>query len=62
MIRHLSISSQFTNVIGFTYADRDAKTRWANDVVGGGWNSGFGGFGGQIMGSVVKQGVGRIFR
>ncbi|KAG8810614.1 Golgi apparatus membrane protein tvp23, partial [Serendipita sp. 400] len=51
-----------TNAVGFTYADRDAKARWANSVVSDNWNVGFGGLGGQIMGSVVKQGVGRFFR
>lgn len=53
----LTDTFQFTNVIGFTYADRDAKARWASGV-------GFGNYGlaGSMVGSVVKQGVGRFFR
>ncbi|KAG8918186.1 Golgi apparatus membrane protein tvp23 [Tulasnella sp. 418] len=49
-----------TNAIGFTYADRDAKQRWASTVAGGGW--GLGAVGGQIIGGVVKNSVGRMFR
>ncbi|KIM33956.1 hypothetical protein M408DRAFT_325511 [Serendipita vermifera MAFF 305830] len=53
----LALVFNFTNVIGFTYADRDAKARWASGV-------GFGSYGlaGSMVGSVVKQGVGRLFR
>ncbi|KAG8855076.1 Golgi apparatus membrane protein tvp23 [Serendipita sp. 411] len=58
----LALIFNITNAVGFTYADRDAKARWANSVVSDNWNVGFGGLGGQIMGSVVKQGVGRFFR
>jgi len=48
-----------TNVIGFTYADRDAKQKWANGVVGGGWS--LGGIGGQMLTGAVKKSVGRVF-
>ncbi|KAG9002123.1 Golgi apparatus membrane protein tvp23 [Tulasnella sp. JGI-2019a] len=57
----LAIVFNVTNVIGFTYADRDAKQRWASSVAGAGWNAGFGGLGGQILGGVVKSGVSRMF-
>ncbi|KZS95923.1 DUF846-domain-containing protein [Sistotremastrum niveocremeum HHB9708] len=57
----LALVFNITNVIGFTYADRDAKERWAHAVGGDGWNIGLGGLGGQIMGSMVKQSVGRVF-
>lgn len=42
-------------------SDRDAKERWASSVTSGAWNVGFGGFGGQIIGGVVKNSVGRVF-
>jgi hypothetical protein len=42
-------------------SDRDAKQRWANNVVGGGWGLGFGGIGGQILTGAVKSSVGRVF-
>ncbi|KAK7058794.1 Golgi apparatus membrane protein tvp23 [Paramarasmius palmivorus] len=55
----LALIFNFTNAIGFTYADRDAKQRWANQVVGGGW--GLGGIGGQLITGAVQKSVGRIF-
>ncbi|KAF8584984.1 DUF846-domain-containing protein [Ramaria rubella] len=58
----LALVFNLTNAIGFTYADRDAKTRWANSVTSGAWNIGLGGFGGQIIGGVVRNSVGRVFR
>ncbi|KAF8525069.1 Golgi apparatus membrane protein TVP23 [Hysterangium stoloniferum] len=57
----LALVFNYSNAIGFTYADRDAKERWANSVTSGAWNIGFGGFGGQILGGVVKNSVGRVF-
>jgi len=57
----LALVFNMTNVIGFTYADRDAKQKWANGVVGGSWNLGLGGIGGQVLTGAVKKGVGRIF-
>jgi len=57
----LALVFNITNAIGFTYADRDAKQRWAASVALGGWNMGFGGLGGQIIGGVVKNSVGRAF-
>ncbi|EIN13547.1 DUF846-domain-containing protein [Punctularia strigosozonata HHB-11173 SS5] len=56
----LALIFNVTNVIGFTYADRDAKQRWAN-AASGGWNMGLGGFGGQILAGAVKNSVGRVF-
>ncbi|KAG9045342.1 Golgi apparatus membrane protein tvp23 [Tulasnella sp. UAMH 9824] len=56
----LAIVFNVTNVIGFTYADRDAKQRWASSVAGGGW--GVAGVGGQILGSMVSSGIGRLIR
>jgi len=57
----LALVFSITNAIGFTYADRDAKQRWAASVALGGWNMGLGGLGGQIIGGVVKNSVGRAF-
>ncbi|KAF8609252.1 Golgi apparatus membrane protein TVP23 [Ceratobasidium sp. AG-I] len=56
----LALVFNITNVVGFTYADRDAKQRWASSVAGG-WNMGVGGFGGQLLGSAVRSSVGRVF-
>ncbi|KAI0053284.1 DUF846-domain-containing protein [Auriscalpium vulgare] len=56
----LALVFNFTNVIGFTYADRDAKQRWAANVASSTWGLG-GGFGSQILTGVVKKGVGRVF-
>jgi len=57
----LALVFNITNVIGFTYADRDAKQKWASSVVGSGWGMGLGGIGGQILTGAVKKGVGRVF-
>lgn len=42
-------------------SDRDAKQRWASNAASAGWNMGLGGLGGQILGSAVKNSVGRVF-
>ncbi|KAF5356072.1 hypothetical protein D9756_003926 [Leucocoprinus leucothites] len=55
----LALVFNVTNAVGFTYADRDAKQRWANNVVGGSW--GLGGIGGSIITGAVKKSVGRVF-
>ncbi|KAF8271345.1 hypothetical protein EI94DRAFT_1784187 [Lactarius quietus] len=55
----LALVFNVTNVIGFTYADRDAKKRWAQNVVSSSWS--IGGLGGQMLTGVVKNGVGRVF-
>ncbi|KAJ3883075.1 Golgi apparatus membrane protein TVP23 [Lentinula edodes] len=55
----LALVFNVANAVGFTYADRDAKQRWANSVVGGGW--GLGSLGGQLITGAVQKGVGRMF-
>ncbi|KAF8078435.1 Golgi apparatus membrane protein TVP23 [Lyophyllum atratum] len=55
----LALVFNFTNAIGFTYADRDAKQKWANSM-GSSW--GFGGIGGQLLAGAVKNSVGRVFQ
>ncbi|KAJ7743166.1 Golgi apparatus membrane protein TVP23 [Mycena metata] len=57
----LALVFNVTNAVGFTYADRDAKQRWANSVVGSGWSLGLGGIGGQLVSSAVQKSVGRVF-
>jgi len=58
----LALVFNITNAIGFTYADRDAKQRWANQLAGSGWSMGIGGIGGQLLAGAVKNSVGRVFR
>ncbi|ESK98385.1 cytoplasm protein [Moniliophthora roreri MCA 2997] len=58
----LALIFNFTNAIGFTYADRDAKQRWAHQAMGSGWGLGsLGGIGGQLLTGAVQKGVGKIF-
>ncbi|TDL28576.1 Golgi apparatus membrane protein TVP23 [Rickenella mellea] len=57
----LALVFNVTNAVGFTYADRDAKQRWAQNAASAGWNMGMGGLGGQLLGSAVKNSVGRVF-
>jgi len=54
----LALVFNYSNAIGFTYADRDAKEKWANSVTSG-W--GIGGIGGQLLGGVVRNSVGKMF-
>ncbi|KZT55924.1 DUF846-domain-containing protein [Calocera cornea HHB12733] len=54
----LALVFNITNVIGFTYADRDAKQRWAQQGYG---LAGLGGLGGQILSSAVSGTMGRLF-
>ncbi|KAH8835341.1 Golgi apparatus membrane protein TVP23 [Flagelloscypha sp. PMI_526] len=55
----LALVFNVTNVIGFTYADRDARQKWAQNS---GWGlSSLGGFGGQLVAGAVKNSVSRVF-
>jgi len=54
----LALVFNVTNAVGFTYADRDAKQKWASGVV---WDMGIGGLSGQLFSGVVKNSVGRVF-
>ncbi|KAH8120227.1 Golgi apparatus membrane protein TVP23 [Phellopilus nigrolimitatus] len=45
----------------YMFSDRDAKQRWASNIAASGWNMGMGGIGGQLLGSAVKNSVGRVF-
>lgn len=58
----LHILCLFLNPTSFTESlssDRDAKKRWANNVVSSNWS--VGGLGGQMLTGVVKNSVGRVF-
>ncbi|KAG7450328.1 Golgi apparatus membrane protein TVP23 [Guyanagaster necrorhizus] len=55
----LALIFNITNAIGFTYADRDAKQRWANNLSSS-WD--FGGITGSLLSGAVKQSVGRMFK
>ncbi|THH21485.1 hypothetical protein EW146_g90 [Bondarzewia mesenterica] len=57
----LALVFNMTNAIGFTYADRDAKQKWAKNAASSGWNMGMGGIGGSILTGVVKNSVGKVF-
>ncbi|KDQ63815.1 hypothetical protein JAAARDRAFT_29862 [Jaapia argillacea MUCL 33604] len=57
----LALVFNITNVVGFTYADRDAKQRWAS-AAGWSMNMGMGGIGSSILSGVVRNSVGRMFR
>lgn len=55
----LALVFNITNAVGFTYADRDAKQRWADNIMGSAW--GLGGLGSQLLTSAVQRSVGRVF-
>ncbi len=43
----------------FHSSDRDAKKKWAHNMVSSNWS--MGGLGGQMLTGVVKSSVGRVF-
>lgn len=58
----LALVFNLSNVVGFSYADRDAQKRWANAAAGSNIFGGMGGIGGQLVGGLVRNSVGRFFR
>jgi len=58
----LALVFNLSNVLGFTYADRDAQKRWANSALSSGniFGFGFGGIGGQLVGGLVRNSLGRV--
>lgn len=50
------------SLLGFTYADRDAREKWASGMTASNAFSRFGGVGGTIVGGLVKSGMGKILR
>jgi hypothetical protein len=57
----LALVFNFSNVVGFTYADRDAQQRWASGASSMLGNFGIGGIGSQLAAGVVRNSVGRFF-
>ncbi|KAH9469672.1 hypothetical protein Pst134EA_006956 [Puccinia striiformis f. sp. tritici] len=57
----LALVFNLTNTIGFTYADRDSKRKWANELGSSGINGLLGQFGGGVLGGLTKVGMGKIF-
>lgn len=58
----LALVFNLSNVLGFTYADRDAQRRWASSIASNGnvLGFGFGGIGGQLVGGALRSGLGRV--
>ncbi|WVF70239.1 hypothetical protein IAT40_005028 [Kwoniella sp. CBS 6097] len=58
----LALVFNLSNLLGFTYADRDAQKRWASGIAASGNLMGFGlgGIGGQLVGGMVKNSLGRM--
>lgn len=55
--------SLYDLLTSFRYADRDAQQRWANRVVSGNvFGFDLGGLSGQMVGGLVKNSFGRVFR
>ena len=48
----LALVFNVTNTVGFTYADRDAKRKWASGMAASSMLSQFGGVGGSIVGGL----------
>ncbi|WAQ83395.1 hypothetical protein PtA15_3A765 [Puccinia triticina] len=57
----LALVFNLTNTIGFTYADRDSKRKWANELGSSGINGLLGQFGGGLLGGLTKVGIGKFF-
>ncbi|ODN92022.1 cytoplasmic protein [Cryptococcus wingfieldii CBS 7118] len=58
----LALVFNLSNLVGFTYADRDAQKRWASGIASGNlFGFGMGGIGGQLVGGAVKNTLGKVF-
>lgn len=58
----VALGFNVSNAVAFTFADRDAKQKWAADTISSRWGMGMGGIGGSILTGVVKNSVGRVFK
>ncbi|WRT64379.1 uncharacterized protein IL334_001311 [Kwoniella shivajii] len=58
----LALVFNLSNLLGFTYADRDAQKRFASGIASSGnlLGFGFGGIGGQLVGGMMKNTLGRV--
>ena len=58
----LALVFNVTNTVAFTYADRDAKKRWATGMATQGLVGGaLGGLGSSIVGGLARGAVGKMF-
>ncbi|ORX37352.1 Golgi apparatus membrane protein TVP23 [Kockovaella imperatae] len=58
----LALVFNLSNLLGFTYADRDQQRRWASSAMSTGNILGFGmgGIGGQLVGGMVRNSLGKM--
>ncbi|KAK4706139.1 hypothetical protein P7C70_g78, partial [Phenoliferia sp. Uapishka_3] len=57
----LALVFNVTNTVGYTYADRDAKRRWATGMAAGGMLGSLGGVGGSLIGSMAQGAFSKMF-
>lgn len=57
----LALVFNLTNTIGYTYADRDAKKRWATGIAAGGMLGQIGGLGGSVVQGLATSAMGKVF-
>ncbi|KAM0793543.1 Golgi apparatus membrane protein tvp23 [Microbotryomycetes sp. NB124-2] len=58
----LALVFNLINTIGYTYADRDAKRKWAAESAATGMMQGFGGFGTSLVTGMATKAVGSFFK
>ncbi|KAK4052900.1 Golgi apparatus membrane protein tvp23 [Microbotryomycetes sp. JL221] len=58
----LALVFNMINTIGYTYADRDAKRKWAAESAATGMMQGFGGFGTSLVTGMASKAVGSFFK
>ncbi|GAA5888813.1 hypothetical protein JCM6882_002862 [Rhodosporidiobolus microsporus] len=57
----LALVFNLTNSVGYTYADRDAKRRWATGMAAGGMLGQMGGLGGSLVSGIASSAYSRFF-
>lgn len=57
----LALVFNVTNTIGYTYADRDAKKRWATGIAASGMLGQIGGLGGSVVSGLAQSAMGKVF-
>ncbi|CDR47173.1 RHTO0S14e00210g1_1 [Rhodotorula toruloides] len=57
----LALVFNVTNTVGYTYADRDAKRRWATGMAAHGMLGQMGGIGGSVVSGIASSAFGRFF-
>ncbi|KAK9895870.1 DUF846-domain-containing protein [Cystobasidium minutum MCA 4210] len=56
----LALVFNITNVVGFTYADRDSKRKWATGMAASSMFGSIGGVGGSIVSGLVRGGISKV--